>query len=228
MGILPITISDGKSGDFCVFSGMLTTRSTQKGVLWAASYIDRLAVRAKFDEIQWLIRLRCSEDLADAHIDRAFGSALMKHENLIQTKIGPHAAFRRQPRLSVHRAAAARAFRRGRRGGLQGGGAAGALRPHAGRAQGRDRQAWTDAAWHQHLRRRPARRFRIGRGAGARARLGRRVQAGARIHGGDRRQRDPLHGRHGADGAAAGGGDGPSSPICRAPRTWPRTRTSRC
>ena len=120
---------------------------------------------------------------------------------------GPHAAFRRQPRLSVHRAAAARAFRRGRRGRLQGGGASGALRPRASRAQSRDRQAWSDAAWHQHLRRRPSRRFRIGCGAGARARLGRRVQAGARIHRGDRRQCDPLHGRHGADGAAAGGGE---------------------
>ena len=34
---------------------------------------------------------------------------------------------------------------------------------------------------------------------GPRARLGRRVQAGARLHGRDRRQRDPLHGRRGAD-----------------------------
>ena len=51
-----------------------------------------------------------------------------------------------------------------------------------------------------------ARRFRAGRGAGPRARLGRRVQAGARLHGGDRRQRDPLHGRRRAARAAAGGG----------------------
>ena len=33
-------------------------------------------------------------------------------------------------------------------------------------------------------------------------------QAGARLHGGDRRQRDPLHGRQRAAGAAAGGGAG--------------------
>ena len=36
------------------------------------------------------------------------------------------------------------------------------------------------------------------RGAGPRARLGGAVQAGARLHGRDRRQRDPLHGRQGA------------------------------
>ena len=78
---------------------------------------------------------------------------------------------------------------------------------HAGSAlQGRDRQAWADAARHQHLRRRPSRRCRAcGAVPGPRARLGRRVQAGARLHRGDRRQRDPLHGRHGAAGAAAGG-----------------------
>ena len=157
-------------------------------------------------QIQGLIELRCSALALQAGTSTALGMCANDVKPRSRSKAGSHAPLRRQPRLSVHRAAAARALRRGRRGGLQGGGAASALRPHACGAQGRDRQAWADAARHQHLRRQPARRFRTGRGARARARLGRRVQAGARLHRGDRRQRDPLHGRQGADRAAAGGG----------------------
>ena len=56
----------------------------------------------------------------------------------------------------------------------------------------------------------------------------RRVQAGARLHGGDRRQRDPLHGRHGAAGAAAGGGDDLHRQSHARRRPGGGARTSRC
>ena len=72
------------------------------------------------------------------------------------TRRGHHAALCRQSRLPVHRAAADRALRRGRGGRLQGGRAAGRPTITPRGAEGRNRQARPDAAWHQHLRRRPA------------------------------------------------------------------------
>ena len=84
---------------------------------------DLPAAARKSNEIQ-----RLSVDAPAASGLRA--NALMKTD---ATPINEddHAALRRQSRLSVHRAAAARALRRGRRGGLQGGRAAVALRPRA-------------------------------------------------------------------------------------------------
>ena len=71
-------------------------------------------------------------------------------------------------------------------------------------------------------------RFRPRRRAGPRARLGGGVQAGARLHGRDRRQRDPLHDRQGAAGAAARGGEDLRRQPRRARPISRRTRTSRC
>ncbi len=74
---------------------------------------------------------------------------------------------------------------------------------------------------------RPAGEFGLAAVPGRERGIRRRVQAGARLRGRDRRQRDPLHGRHGAAGAAAGGGATFIANLTRAP-IWRARRTSRC